>query len=159
MADLSKPEGENISGNQVATLREKLASIEHERWADWQSWVHTLYRDNREMFDTYIERWEKQIATPYAELSKQEQESDMEQVNRYWSLIEEFVAVECQKARLDELEHLPWKRADKYGINSPYVTKKWLLERKTKIRGNDLVSTDQDTTSDVSNSQSKGEEL
>lgn len=39
-----------------------------------------------------------------------------------------------REARLDELDNLPWKRADKYGINTPYVTKKWLLERKAQLQ-------------------------
>ena len=37
------------------------------------------------------------------------------------------------KDRIDELKALPWKRADRYGINSPYVTKAWLRERITEL--------------------------
>lgn len=37
------------------------------------------------------------------------------------------------RERIDELENLPWKRADKYGINSPYVTKAWLVKRKAEL--------------------------
>lgn len=39
-------------------------------------------------------------------------------------------------ARIDELENLPWKRSDRYGINTPYVTKTWLLERKAELNSN-----------------------
>jgi len=27
-------------------LREQLAAIEHERWADWQKWCHKVLREN-----------------------------------------------------------------------------------------------------------------
>lgn len=37
------------------------------------------------------------------------------------------------EARLDELDNLPWKHTEKYGINTPYVTKKWLIERKAEL--------------------------
>lgn len=80
-------------------LREKLATIEHERWADWQKWMHSLTKElplgARGVFrvipDVYFERWERQIATPYSELSDKEKISDREQVDRYWPLIEAYV--------------------------------------------------------------------
>ncbi|MDJ0323142.1 hypothetical protein QMG61_05115 [Cryobacterium sp. PH31-AA6] len=34
-----------------------------------------------------MERWEIQIATPYAELSEQEKKSDQEQVHRYLPVV------------------------------------------------------------------------
>ena len=37
------------------------------------------------------------------------------------------------EARIDELDNIPWKRSDKYGINSPYITKEWLLNRKVEL--------------------------
>lgn len=40
--------------------------------------------------------------------------------------------------RLNELKNLPWKRADKYGINSPYVTKQWLTDRIAQLEGKDV---------------------
>lgn len=39
------------------------------------------------------ERWERQIATPYAELSETEKDGDREQVDRYWPLIAALTAV------------------------------------------------------------------
>jgi hypothetical protein len=89
-------------------LREKLAAIEHERWADWQKWMHqkVVYAyacyhcgDDASMFRLPVEamhRWNKQIETPYSELSELEKASDMEQVDRYWHLIEEYVEQEKQ---------------------------------------------------------------
>ena len=40
------------------------------------------------------------------------------------------------EARIDELLHIPWKRADKYGINRPYITKQWYLDRLAQLKEN-----------------------
>ncbi len=86
-------------------LREKLAAIEHERWSDWQQWMHdrgTVQEAHTPTIpimpgDVVFERdvimgWQRQIETPYEGLSLQEQRSDMQQVDRYWSLIVETFA-------------------------------------------------------------------
>lgn len=73
-------------------LREQLAAIEHERWADWQRWMHDQCARNDDGSLTIpaelVERWERQIAAPYAELSEREKESDREQVDRYLHLLD-----------------------------------------------------------------------
>ena len=75
-------------------LFEKLAAIEHERWADWQRYLHS--RCTRNIFGErfgltipaeLVDQWERQIATPYADLSEHEKDSDRKQVRRYWSLV------------------------------------------------------------------------
>lgn len=94
-------------------LREKLAAIEHERWADWQRYVHSLCYENKGIGgeptgeltipSELAGRWERQIETPYNELSEKEKDSDREQVDRYWQLITaDRKRVELE-ARLDEL--------------------------------------------------------
>ena len=68
-------------------LREQLAAIEHERWADWQKWCHKVLRENNpspEQGDI-LERWDRQIETPYAELSEKEKQSDI--INRRESIM------------------------------------------------------------------------
>lgn len=75
-------------------LREKLADIEHQRWADWQKYVHGVSKveaDGVKIPMGYADHWDRQINTPYAELSEREKQSDREQVDRYWHLIEEYV--------------------------------------------------------------------
>jgi uncharacterized protein with von Willebrand factor type A (vWA) domain len=76
----------------MGELYEQLAAIEHERWTDWQRYMHSLCVQNPDGSLTIpaslVERWEKQIATPYADLSEQEKQSDREQVDRYWKLIQ-----------------------------------------------------------------------
>ncbi len=89
-------------------LREQLAAIEHERWADWQKWCHKVLRDNLNLNGLNVElenvllRWDKQIATPYKDLSEREKQSDREQVDRYWPIIEALITKEKNKL-LNEL--------------------------------------------------------
>ena len=72
-------------------LLEQLAAIEHERWADWQKYMHSLCVTNPDgsltIPQSSVAHWERQIATPYSELSEREKASDREQVQRYFHLI------------------------------------------------------------------------
>jgi hypothetical protein len=70
----------------VSDIFETLAAIEHERWADWQRYVHGLCVQGQ-IPQQHYDRWERQISTPYDQLSEQEKESDRDQVRRYWHLI------------------------------------------------------------------------
>jgi len=68
-------------------LVERLAAIEHERWAHWQRYMHDKGRPQADgslvLPAEFVSQWETQIATGYAELSEAEKESDREQVRRY----------------------------------------------------------------------------
>lgn len=83
-------------------LFEKLAAIEHERWADWQRYCfeklnirryfksEVVKKTNDTEGDNYklqVNNWWRQIETPYKDLSEEEKDSDREQVMRYWYLI------------------------------------------------------------------------
>ena len=74
---------------QLKILKEKLASIEHTRWADWQKWCHKILRENCSSpeLEKVLERWDKQIATDYKDLSEKEKDSDRKQVDRYLPLL------------------------------------------------------------------------
>lgn len=89
-------------------LKEKLAAIEHERWSDWQKYVHGLMehhddpmREEMVLDAGWYYRWQKQINTPYAELTDKEKASDMEQVDRYWNLIEKFISDTVARAEIE----------------------------------------------------------
>jgi hypothetical protein len=72
-------------------LIETLAAVEHERWSHWQRYVHqhgVSQLDGSLVIPAdLVLRWEKQINTPYSELSEKEKESDREQVRKYMPLI------------------------------------------------------------------------
>lgn len=65
---------------------EQLAAIEHQRWSDWQKWVHIVFNEGK--FNEFMPRWEKQINTEYRQLTREDQLKDIEQVKRYWPIIE-----------------------------------------------------------------------
>ena len=75
----------------LSSLVEQLAALEHERWSHWQRYLHS--RGQRQpdgsllLSAELVERWERQIATPYQDLSATEKDSDREQVRRYLALI------------------------------------------------------------------------
>ncbi|ENU31748.1 MULTISPECIES: hypothetical protein [Acinetobacter] len=84
------------SSKQYKELIEKLAAIEHERWAHWQSYLHSkcLKNDNGSLTipAELVERWNKQINTGYEELTEDEKESDREQVQKYFYLLVPFLS-------------------------------------------------------------------
>lgn len=85
-----------------ADLLECLAAVEHERWAHWQRYLHGLGERNADGSLTLpaeaVTRWDRQIETPYAELSEREKESDKAEVLRYWPLIAQWE--DWRRARL-----------------------------------------------------------
>lgn len=72
-------------------LFEQLADIEHQRWADWQKYLHSkctpIMGGDLLIHSEDVEHWERQIKTDYKNLSEKEKDSDREQVMRYWDLI------------------------------------------------------------------------
>ena len=75
----------------LETLVERLAAVEHDRWAHWQRYMHGKAERRPDgaliLPAELVERWEAQISTSYADLSEAEKESDREQVRRYLPLI------------------------------------------------------------------------
>jgi hypothetical protein len=78
--------------NALDELLETLASVEHERWTHWQRYMHNQcipHGDGGALLipADLVKRWEKQIDTPYSELTDEEKESDRDQVRKYLPLI------------------------------------------------------------------------
>lgn len=77
----------------LESLVDQLAAIEHERWAHWQSYMHS--KGLREPDGSLsipanlVGRWERQFELNYDELSDEEKESDREQVRRYLPILKE----------------------------------------------------------------------
>lgn len=75
-------------------LLEVLADVEHQRWAGWQEYLHSLCVKNDDGSLTIpkerVEWWEKEIATPYAELPDNLKEYDRAEVRKTLAAIVEF---------------------------------------------------------------------
>ncbi|MBY2937187.1 hypothetical protein [Rhizobium leguminosarum] len=71
-----------------------LATIEHERWAHWQRYLHSTaiaQPDGSLLLPAdLVKRWERQIATTFDQLSSDEKNSDREQVMRYFPLVRDW---------------------------------------------------------------------
>lgn len=83
-----------LNGTRTAEpgdLREQLAAIEHERWADWQRYVHSVGDRNTDgslvLPAGVVSGWEQRFSKPYSELTEEEKDSDRREVDRYWHLI------------------------------------------------------------------------
>lgn len=76
-----------ISDEKYDSIVEQLAAIEHRRWSNWQTFVHEQCihtpEGNLIIPQKCVERWNRQISTPYSELSEDEKQSDRNQVNLY----------------------------------------------------------------------------
>jgi hypothetical protein len=66
---------------EAATLRERLAALEHEQWAHCTRYL----LDNLTLEN--IERWQRQTETSYDLLSEPEKESDREWADRGLELV------------------------------------------------------------------------
>ena len=65
------------------SLREKLAALEHDQWANWMRYMFANF--NKEN----IERWKRQIELPYELLTEGEKESDRTWADKVIALINE----------------------------------------------------------------------
>ena len=65
-------------------LREKLAELEHRQWAHW-----TRYMLDNLSFEN-IERWKRQLETPYNELPEAEKESDRNWADKVLEVLQAY---------------------------------------------------------------------
>lgn len=101
----------------ATSLFERLAAIEHDRWAHWQLYVHSRAEQRPDgtlvIPADLVQRWERQIATAYADLTEAEKESDRTEVRGYWPLIEPLIvatsAAREAMARLHEIRQGRWE--------------------------------------------------
>lgn len=92
---------------------EKGAALEHDRWAKWQKWMHGRVYDSSKSINPHLKviptedfnRWERQIATKYEQLSDKEKESDRIEVRKYLPLIQDLLTQKDQehKAELESI--------------------------------------------------------
>lgn len=92
ITDGSSAEDLEVIKKNYMGLIEILAEMEHARWARWQQWVHSQCI-KQELFGEktgnliipkhLVERWERQIKTPYPELTEGEKQMDRFEVYSY----------------------------------------------------------------------------
>ena len=74
-------------------LIERLASAEHASWARWQSYLFSkcerLSDGSMIIPGHLVKHWQRQIDTPYEQLSEKEKQSDREEVARILPIIVE----------------------------------------------------------------------
>jgi hypothetical protein len=74
--------------NERAKDLELNADVEHEIWSSWMQYMFTkgTYNDNGSwtMPTWAVQRWSRQMTTPYYELAESEKVSDREQVRKHW---------------------------------------------------------------------------
>lgn len=66
--------------------RETIARIQHDIWSRWMKYMLTCgeydKRGNWIMPKEKVERWHRQMNTPYSELTEKERDSDRERADR-----------------------------------------------------------------------------
>jgi len=70
--------------------KETLAELCHEQWAGWMEYLFskgTFHIDGTWTMPAWaVKRWMKQMETPYAKLSKDEQDSDRSEAEKFLAL-------------------------------------------------------------------------
>ena len=83
---------------------ESCAAIEHDSWARWMDHLFDKSKKNPDGTVTIpadkVKHWERQVETPYAELSEDEKESDRKEVRPYIEWLDKLRSVE--KTAMDE---------------------------------------------------------
>lgn len=79
-------------------LIEQLAEKEHESWGRWMAYLFSRCEDHwspvgyigKVITPDLVERWQRQIDTPYARLSEQEKQSDRNEVAHILPIIKAY---------------------------------------------------------------------
>ena len=82
-------------------MREALADFAHEQWSGWMGYLFscgTFNGDGTWIMPAWaVERWTRQMKTPYIELSEEEKESDRREAKRMIAVIQNSMAREGAK--------------------------------------------------------------
>jgi len=72
-------------------IKEKLASLCHDQWSGWMTYLFGRSTQNNDGTVTIpkslVDRWKRQINTPYALLSKDEKDSDKKEADKFIKLM------------------------------------------------------------------------
>ena len=68
-------------------MREELANLCHEQWADWMKYMFSkgIETDDGQFLlpEEFVKRWQRQMNTPYSNLSESEQNSDRSEADKF----------------------------------------------------------------------------
>ena len=74
-----------------ATMRDRLAALAHEQWSGWMKYQFSKGRQNKNSTWTMpawaVERWMRQMNTPYSDLSDDERASDRAEADKMLALL------------------------------------------------------------------------
>ena len=94
-----------------ATLREKIADVQHGIWAHWMSYQFSVCQYNEDGSVTIpadkVERWMRQQGAPYSALTEKERESDRHQADKVLALFPQLDQVEIESYGADQ-----WRRGN-----------------------------------------------
>ena len=78
-------------------MKEKLADLCHEQWSGWMKYMFSKCFAEKGQYDPEtgnliipkwaVDRWRRQMTTPYAELSEEEKGSDRKEAEKFLSLM------------------------------------------------------------------------
>jgi len=73
------------------------AALEHNRWASWQKYLHSLCKKNADgsllIPKDRVARWERQLKTSYSDLSEEEKEFDRIEVRKYLPFLPKQISI------------------------------------------------------------------
>jgi hypothetical protein len=91
------------TGEVPGETKEKLADYAHEAWAGW---MRHLFELSDEVCDGtvripsgLVDRWKRQVRTPYADLPEEEKESDRKEADRMLTIIHGAPERECEECK------------------------------------------------------------
>ena len=81
----------HFSMNPIGEVREKLSALCHGQWAGWKVYQFSKGTYNADgswtMPKWAVDRWTRQMKTPYRELSEDEKESDRIEADKFIELL------------------------------------------------------------------------
>ncbi len=76
------------------TMREKFAEIAHNQWSGWMKYLFSKGTFNEDGTWTMpvwaVDRWKRQMETPYSMLSEDEQQNDRDEADKFLIVIKEY---------------------------------------------------------------------
>lgn len=73
-------------------MRERLANLCHEQWSGWMNYMFDKGVFNKDgtwtMPKEFVDRWGRQMLTPYEKLSEPEQNSDRTEADKFIAIFE-----------------------------------------------------------------------